>query len=128
MMVREILHAHIPYLTQHSTLRDAIDKMDIYQFPALVLVDNTFKPTGILSENEVYNLVKTQGSVLKIGNWMAYDWAIPNPICISPDATIEEALERMFDFDLILMPVVEDEKLLGIVLRMDLLQAQFIAQ
>ncbi len=34
-----MLHAHIPTLTTESTFRDAVDKMDIYQFPALVVVD-----------------------------------------------------------------------------------------
>ena len=39
VILREVLHAHIPTLTESSTVRDAVDKMDIYQFPALVIVN-----------------------------------------------------------------------------------------
>ena len=46
MTLREVLHAHIPTLTRESTIRDAVDKMDIYQFPALVVVDDDSMPIG----------------------------------------------------------------------------------
>jgi len=39
MTLREVLHAHIPTLSLEGTVRDAVDKMDVYQFPALVIVD-----------------------------------------------------------------------------------------
>ena len=39
---------HVPTLTRKSTLRDAVDKMDVYQFPALVVVDADRRPIGVL--------------------------------------------------------------------------------
>ena len=32
MTLREVVHAHIPTLNAESTVRDAVDKMDVYQF------------------------------------------------------------------------------------------------
>ena len=53
MTLREVLHAHIPTLDRDSTIRDAVDKMDIYQFPGLVVVDERSTPIGVITEGDV---------------------------------------------------------------------------
>lgn len=123
MVVQEILHAHIPFLTKESTLQDAIDKMNIYQFPALVIVDDLKKPIGVLTEGDVCRAVQSCEGVLKSANELAFKFATSNPTCISSRAEISDALDKMFSSGLTILPVIEENVLLGIVLRVDLMQA-----
>jgi len=49
----EVMHVHIPTLEPDSTFRDAVDKMDIYQFPGLVVVDHDKTPIAVVTEGDL---------------------------------------------------------------------------
>jgi len=126
MTLREVLHAHIPTLTMESTVRDAVDKMDIYQFPALVVVDDDVRPIAVLTEGDVCRVVANRESVVGIARDPAYAHASKEPTTAHPDSEIGEAFHLMLNSGLTLLPVVEDERLLGVVLRVDLMQAMML--
>ncbi len=126
MILREVLHAHIPTLSAESTVRDAVDKMDVYQFPALVVVDEDTMPIGVLTEGDLCRVVTTRENVTSIGNEPAYVHASKEPTTASPDMEIGEAFHLMLNSGLTLLPVVEESRLLGVVLRVDLMQAMFL--
>lgn len=123
MTLREVLHAHIPTLTSESTVRDAVDKMDIYQFPALVVVDEEARPIGVLTEGDLCHQVTTRDSVISMMNEPAHIYASKDPTVAPPDMEIGDAFHKMIASGLKLLPVVEDGVLYGIVLRVDLMQA-----
>ncbi len=123
MTLREVLHAHIPKLTRESTFRDAVDKMDVYQFPALVVVDEDEKPTHVLTEGDICRAVSHQGAVLVLSDEPASRFATAEPVTEGPDVEISEALHMMLSRGITLLPVVQDDRLLGVVLRVDLMQA-----
>lgn len=123
MTLREVLHAHIPSLTVESTLRDAIEKMDIYQFPALVILDEDRGPTHVITEGDVARAIQKNGKLMTLANEPAYLFASSDPQCSNPDREISDALHLMLDRGITVLPVVEDSILLGIVLRVDLMQA-----
>lgn len=123
MTLREVLHAHIPTLTAESTVRDAVDKMDIYQFPALVVVDPQHAPIGVLTEGDISRAVTQRGNLTSMSEEPAYIYASKGPTAMPPDTEIGDALHRMLNSGLTLLPVVEDERLIGMVLRVDLMQA-----
>lgn len=126
MTLREVLHAHIPTLTVESTVRDAVDKMDIYQFPALVVVDENVLPIGVLTEGDICRQVTTRDNALSLMNEPAHVYASKDPITMSPDTEIGDAFHKMISSGLTLLPVVEDKRLSGIVLRVDLMQAMMM--
>lgn len=126
MTLREVLHAHIPWLTSQSTVRDAIDKMDVYQFPALVVVDDDMRPVGVLTEGDVCRAVQAHESLAAIAAQPAQPFATPAPTCMGVDAEVADALHAMLVSGLTLLPVVEGERLMGIVLRVDLMQAMLV--
>lgn len=123
MTLREVLHAHIPVLTRESTVRDAIDKMDIYQFPALVVVDEERRPIAVLTEGDLSRAVSRRGSVTALADDAAHAYATREPTSASADTEIGEALHTMLMSGLTVLPVVEEGLLLGVVLRVDLMNA-----
>lgn len=123
MTVREVLHAHIPSLTLESTLRDAVDKMDIYQFPALIILDQDQKPIGVLTEGDICRQIQKGIKLINMPDILAHTIATKPAICITPEHSLEEALQQMIVQNLTVLPVIEDERLSGILLRVDLIQA-----
>jgi CBS domain-containing protein len=126
VILREVLHAHIPTLTQESTVRDAVDKMDIYQFPALVIVDDKQTPIGVITEGDLCHQVSTRDSLVTMMNEPAYIYASKDPTTAQPDTEIGDAFHKMISSGLTILPIVEEERLIGIVLRVDLMQAMLM--
>lgn len=126
MTLREVLHAHIPTLSPESTVHDAIDKMDVYQFPALVVVDEDRKPVAVLTEGDLCRAVVDQASLLSLRTEPALRFATRDPIVAAPDQELSEALHEMLSRGLTLLPIVEDDILCGVVLRVDLMQAMLV--
>jgi CBS domain-containing protein len=123
MTLREVLHAHIPVLYADSTVRDAVDKMDVYQFPGLVVVDENHAPVGVLTEGDLVRAVAHRDSLVSMASEPAAAYATKDPFTMGPDTEIAEAFHKMRASGLTILPVVEDGRLSGLVLRTDLMQA-----
>ena len=126
MTLREIFHAHIPTLTTDSTVRDAVDKMDIYQFPALVVVNERNYPISVVTEGDICRAVAHRDSLLSIAQDPAHIYGTKDPTVVAPDFEIGSAFHLMHGSGLTILPVIEDDRLMGIVLRVDLMQAMFL--
>lgn len=126
MTVREILHAHIPTLSTTSTVRDAIDKMDVYQFPALVIVDDQQSPIAVITEGDITRAISGNDGLAKINQRPATSYATMNPQTVGPDTEINDALHQMISSGLTILPIAEFNRLLGVVLRVDLMHAILI--
>jgi CBS domain-containing protein len=123
VILREVLHAHIPTLTESSTVREAVDKMDIYQFPGLVITNQDMKPIGVVTEGDICREATRRDSVLSMSNEPAIIFATKDPTTADVNQEISDALHRMLASGLTLLPVTDSGRLAGVVLRMDLLQA-----
>ncbi|CAN5577539.1 hypothetical protein BH11ARM1_BH11ARM1_14770 [soil metagenome] len=126
MTLREVMHAHIPTLSPQSTVRDAVDKMDIYQFPALVIVDVDMAVQAVVTEGDLCRAAAQQDNLTTLGQGIALTFATPAPVTMHPDTDIGDAFHRMLSSGLTLLPIVEENRLAGIVLRVDLMQAMLM--
>jgi CBS domain-containing protein len=126
MTLREVLHAHIPTLDRDSTIRDAVDKMDIYQFPGLVVVDERSTPIGVITEGDVCRVASTRENITSMASEPALVHASKQPTTAHPDTEIGEAFHLMLNSGLTLLPIVQEQRLLGVVLRVDLMQAMLL--
>lgn len=126
MVLREVLHAHIPTLTPESTVRDAVDKMDIYQFPALVVVDMEGFPVAVITEGDLARAAVARGNVTSLADEPAVIYGSREPTTMGADAEVSDALHQMLMSGLTVLPVVEDQRLSGMVLRCDLMQAMLM--
>jgi CBS domain-containing protein len=126
MTLREVLHAHIPVLDEASTVRDAVDKMDIYQLPALVVVDQNRAPIGVVTEGDLCRVISQEGRLVSLSEEPAFQFASKEPISARPSMEISDALHMMISQGLTVLPVVDDGRLSGIVLRVDLMQSMMM--
>lgn len=123
MILREVLHAHIPTLTAESTVRDAVDKMDVYQFPALVVVDVDMKPLAVLTEGDLSRAVARRDNFVSMASEPAFVYATKEPTTADVNQEISDALHKMLSSGLTILPVTDEGILAGVVLRVDLMQA-----
>ena len=126
MTLHEVLHAHIPTLTPASSLRDAVDKMDIYQFPALTIVGEDMEVLAVITEGDICRAASQHGSLLKMSGEAAIHFATPNPTTAHPDTEVSDAFHQMLSTGITLLPVVDGGRFIGMVLRMDLMQAMLM--
>ena len=123
MTLREVLHAHIPTLSPTSTVRDAVDKMDVYQFPALVLVDEDEAVLAVITEGDIARAASAAGSIIRMAGEPAINYATRQPRVCEADTEIGDALHLMLMSGLTILPIVDLSRLIGAVLRVDLMQA-----
>lgn len=126
MTLREIVHAHIPTLSSGSTVRDAVDKMDIYQFPALVFVNPDMQPIAVITEGDVCRAASQRDSLLSMAQELAINFASKDPTTMPGSSEIGDAFYKMVNSGLTILPVEEDGVLSGVVLRVDLMQAMMM--
>ena len=123
VILREGLQAHIPTLSEFSTVREAVDKMDIYQFPALVIVNQDLKPIGVITEGDICREATRRDSVITMSNEPVIIFASKDPTSADVNQEISDALHRMLASGITILPVTDMGRLAGVVLRIDLLQA-----
>ena len=121
-----MMHVHLPVLSPASTVREAVDKMDIYQFPALVIVNENRQPLAVITEDRLAEAVKSR-SLHQLSSAPAIEFAQRSPRVASVNDDVEECLRLMVEEDIKLLPVVADQRLMGVALRVDLMQALLTA-
>lgn len=126
MTLREVLHAHVPMLNEQSTVRDAIDKMDIYQFPALVVLNGDMRPVAVVTEGDVCRAVTHHESLARLKDEPVLSIATSNPTVQRPELEVGEALHQMISQGLTVLPIVEADMFCGVVFRVDLMNAMLL--
>lgn len=126
MIVREVVHAHVPVLSEHSSVREAIDKMDIYQFPGLVILDDDQRPIGVVTEGDIARAVCLRGSLMTLAHEDAMVVGTRDPRTESADIEVSDALHTMLMSGLTVLPIVDEGVFVGMVLRVDLMHAMLL--
>lgn len=117
------MHVHIPTLGPDSTFRDAVDKMDIYQFPGLVVVNHDKAPVAVVTEGDLVRATDQNREMLSLSDRKAADFGTRDPSTANPAMEVADALDMMISQGLTLLPIVMERRLAGVVLRVDLMQA-----
>ncbi|MBL8064822.1 MAG: CBS domain-containing protein [Chthonomonadaceae bacterium] len=126
MTLREVLHAHVPTLTPDSTVRDAVDKLDIYQFPGLILLNTDLFPIAVVTEGDICRAAQQHDSLAALRDEPVIQFATPDPTTASPSMEISDALHLMFSQGITILPIVDMGVFCGLVLRVDLMHAMFL--
>lgn len=125
MNVKEILgkkSATVITITAEKSLLEASQLLAEHNIGAVVVVDKTGAPTGILSERDIVRLfAELEGKVLdrKVEDSMTKDL-----IVAYPDDDLSYVSSTMTDKRIRHLPVMDDQKLVGIVSIGDVVKTQ----
>lgn len=127
--VRDLMTDHIIKVSpDHSftALCRLLFQLNIHHLP---VVDKQEKLIGIISSNDI---LKAYGSKVsgyrKIDEqWLndnisVYDLMSPDPLVISPDAAVEEAIQIFKQERIQSLPVLENDQLIGIITTRDVIE------
>lgn len=120
MKTMEYVNTHAPFLKPDSTLRDAVDKMDIYQVTALPVVNDEGILQGFITERQLFSILS--GS-LKAIEEPVETFLQSHALFIEEENDMMDALALMQQHDLDCLPVTSQGKLTGTIRLIDICQA-----
>jgi signal-transduction protein with cAMP-binding, CBS, and nucleotidyltransferase domain len=111
-------HAHT--ISKDSPVVDAIEKMTLTKSGALIVTENDH-PVGIFTEHDVFrcHMVDKTGSFsdMKVADVMSRNLSYA-----SPDENIGHALNRMLNAQIHHLPVIESDKISGMLMINDIVR------
>lgn len=119
-----------PYTcTPETTLADAYDIMAEYGFRRLPVVDEGDHLIGLISRSDLQSAGPSTITSLSLFE-VNYLWAkltvtdvlLANPVTVSPEDDIRHAGKLMLDHKLSALPVVDQQRLVGILTETDMLR------
>jgi len=120
LLVREVMTTNVKTVRPFSTVKDVVQKMNKFGIGSVVVVEED-RPVGIITERDIMRNIGEQffdPSLVKVKDIMSTQL-----VTISGDVSVEEAARLMASRKIKKLPVVEDEKLVGIVTSMDVMRA-----
>jgi CBS domain-containing protein len=125
--IADYMTTHMVTLTQDHSVLDAVKIMLDHKITSAPVVDGKGRLLGMFSEmdgmkvflDSVYN----QGMSGKVGDYMT-----KNPVTVEANTSIVDLAEKFQNLPIRSFPVFEDNELVGIISRTDLLRACAEAQ
>lgn len=142
MKVGDIMQTEWPTLGPNQTIEDAIKLFAESGISGAPVVEGE-RLVGIITEGDLIfqdaevkapGFLDILGGVIPLGNWEEYrrealksagvtvgEVMTEDPLTVSPDATLAEAATLMAENRVKILPVAEEERLRGVITRMDIL-------
>ncbi len=125
--VRDIMSAEVTTLGRNDTLLLAKDIMNLGRIRHFPVVEDD-ELVGVVSQRDLYRA--SLGTVMQYGEKaqraflesIVVKEIMADPISIGPDATVRDAARLMMEHKIGCLPVLEDDRLVGIVTETDMLQ------
>jgi len=120
-------------VSQNETLQKVINVFKTTGLSHLLVSNENEKLVGVISKEDilkrVYYLVnetsgKTYSSFVK-NSLKAFEFMTSDPINLKPDDSVEYAVELLLQKEFHCLPVIKDDKAIGIVTSYDLLKAYY---
>ncbi len=135
MKVLELMKTHIIKAGPESTLPDAVDLMDLYQLTSLPVVDSEGHLLGVVAERDLIHAMlpeclRPQGMsrIAEVRNRRVTEIMSKPAISVDENADVREAVEIMLSCELKRLPVTSEERVVGVINRIDVCQAMLEGQ
>jgi len=120
ILVKDLMSTNVNVFENESTVDKVVQAMSDCDADYVIVVQSR-KPTGIITERDVIVRMLTQGLDPKVVIARAI---YTNPlVTIEESATVEEAAELMRHWKIKHLPVIRDERLVGMVTDIDIVFA-----
>lgn len=118
MLVSQIMSKDIVVISPDKRVGQALNLMQKHNIRHLPVMENTRMVGWITSRDLREILLASMLEKITVGDVM-----IKNPISVSPDTHVEEAARLLLEHKIGGMPVMEGERLAGIITMLDLISA-----
>jgi len=112
----DVLTPGVETTTSSEALRDAARTMRKGDFGAMPVVDDG-RLVGMLTDRDI--VVRAVAEGLDPMSARVGDVASPSPVAVAPDQDLDEAMELMAEYRVRRLPVVDGERLVGVVSQAD---------
>jgi CBS domain-containing protein len=116
MLVKDVMQRNVIVAKENMKIKEAAEVMSKYHIGSLVIVRNN-KVVGILTERDI---LKAIAKGIDPRTIEAKDIMTKEVITISPTSTIEDAASLMLEKKIKKLPVLDGEKLVGIITATDI--------
>lgn len=120
MKAKDVMNKIVTAAKQNTIGRDLAVKLLSGMYSGLPVVDDKGKVLGIVSE---FDLLKAIRSGKALEQVKAGDIMSKNPICVNEDTSIEQIIDLMTNHNIIRVPVVRNDTLVGVISRCDILNS-----
>ncbi|GJQ22416.1 MAG: CBS domain-containing protein [Planctomycetia bacterium] len=120
MKAKDIMNKIVTAAKQSTIGRDLAVKLLSGMYSGLPVVDDKGKVLGIVSE---FDLLKAIRSGKALEQVTAGEIMSKNPICVNEDTSIEQIIDLMTKHNIIRVPVLRNDTLVGVISRCDILNS-----
>jgi CBS domain-containing protein len=117
--IREVMTDHVVAVEPSASVAAAVTVMGMQRIGALLVMESE-RLEGIFTERDLVRALSYDigAASQPVGQWMTRD-----PVTVGPEASIEQALEIMLAGNFRHLPVMEGERVVGMVSIRDLSRA-----
>jgi CBS domain-containing protein len=110
-------------IRSEATVREALTLLVEHKIGSLPVLDSSGKLIGIFTERDV--LIGECGDTKRFHRQFITEVMTPDPVSCSTNDTVHEAMDRMSRHNVGHLPVVDEERLVGIVSIPDLIKSLY---
>lgn len=114
------------HMSKEKNVREALILMSQKNIGAIIILENDTKPIGIFSERDYARKVILEGRSSQ--NTSLEEVMSKNLICVSKKHSIEQCMEKMSENRIRHLPILENEKVIGIISIGDVLKIMISEQ
>jgi CBS domain-containing protein len=124
MKIEDVMNEEVILAEENEQVSHARNLMLKHGYSRILVVDQKGKPVGILTEKDLIRKMRANGPQWKrrpIDKISIRRVMTPNPITITPFRELREAVELLIKNNISSIPVVDEDEVVGIVTKGDLM-------
>jgi CBS domain-containing protein len=130
IFIRDIMTQDVVVVNEDDPIEHIFELCDKYHFNTYPVVNNEGKLTGIIDQDIMLEIIMfhripctkhTHMAAVRSLGESAKEIMIPHPVTISPDENLHDAADMMLKHHINRVCVVEDDKLVGIISKKNII-------
>lgn len=117
---KDIMNKIVTAAKKKTIGRDLAVKLLSGMYSGLPVVDDNGKVIGVVSEFDLLKVIKNGKALEQV---TAEEIMSKNPICVSENTPVDEIIDLMTKHNIIRIPIIRNDVLVGVVSRCDILSS-----
>lgn len=122
MFIRNVMIEDITTVSPDDTLQKAYDLIQTKHYDELPVMHDSRHLIGVIQNLDIYEACMKHGRDVALA-MKVHEVMTEHPITVSPSDPIEHAAKIMFDREVPMLPVVDDDELVGVITESDIFRA-----